>query len=27
MGCSEDQLRQVLGHLIDSLENPYRKAE
>jgi len=27
MGCSEDQLRQVLSHLIDSLENPYRKAE
>ena len=27
MGCSEDQLRQVLSDLIDSLENPYRKAE
>ena len=27
MGCSEDQLRQVLGDLIDTLENPYRKAE
>jgi len=26
MGCSEEQLRQVLGQLIDSLENPYRKA-
>jgi len=25
MGCSEEQLRQVLRDLIDSLENPYRK--
>ena len=27
IGCSEEQLRQVLADLIDSLENPYRKAE
>jgi hypothetical protein len=26
MGCSEEQLRRVLGDLIASLENPYRKA-
>ena len=25
MGCSEEQLRQVLRDLVDSLENPYRK--
>ncbi len=24
MGCDEDQLREVLTALIDSLENPYR---
>ena len=27
MGGSEDQLREVLRQMIDSLENPYRKAE
>ena len=27
MGCSEEQLRQVLRELVDSLENPYRKAQ
>jgi hypothetical protein len=27
MGCSEDQLRQVLRQLVDSLENPYGKAK
>ena len=26
MGCSEEQLREVLGQLIGSLDNPYRKA-
>ncbi len=25
MGCDEKQLRAVLGALLDSLENPYRK--
>ncbi len=25
MGCSEDQLRQVLRELVDSLHNPYAK--
>jgi hypothetical protein len=25
MGCSEEQLRQVLRELVESLENPYRK--
>lgn len=25
MGCSEDQLRQVLRELVDSLDNPYAK--
>lgn len=25
MGCSEDQFREVLQNLIDSLHNPYRK--
>ncbi len=24
MGCDEDQLREVLGKLVESLENPYR---
>jgi hypothetical protein len=27
MGCSEEQLRQVLNDLVASLENPYRKAK
>jgi hypothetical protein len=27
MGCSEDQLRQVLRDLVDSLTNPYGKAK
>ncbi len=27
MGCSEEQLREVLRGMIDSLENPYRKAK
>ncbi len=26
MGCSEDQLRDVLRQMVDSLDNPYRKA-
>lgn len=25
MGCSEEQVRQVLHELVDSLHNPYRK--
>jgi len=25
MGCSEEQLRQVLRDLVDSLNNPYAK--
>ena len=27
MGCDEEQLREVLHQLVDSLENPYRKAK
>jgi hypothetical protein len=27
MGCDEAQLREVLGALVDSLENPYRKGD
>jgi hypothetical protein len=27
MGCSEEQLRQVLRDLVDSLSNPYGKAK
>ena len=27
MGCSEEQLRQVLRELVESLHNPYGKAE
>jgi hypothetical protein len=26
MGCSEAQLRHVLGQIIESLDNPYQKA-
>ena len=25
MGCDETQFRDVLGHLLDALNNPYRK--
>ena len=26
MGCDEAQVREVLRHLVDALDNPYRKA-